>query len=168
MLKSLFAGVGALLLAVAPAAACTNISSATVPMTACVSEEWQQAEATGAQEFSYNTADGNFGLMVITEKEVFTASTFRDAIVQNAITGNGGDASLVKVVGERVETIDGKAWNVVEYEVQYQGSPLTFQNFYYTQPGFGSVQILGYSLTSMATSAAWKAGMFAGTIKMGS
>ena len=99
MLKHLLLSASAVLLAGAPALACTQISSATVPLTGCIADEWQQMQGSGAQEFVYNTADGNFGLMVITEKEVFNASSFRDAIVQNAINGNGGDASKVQVIG---------------------------------------------------------------------
>lgn len=167
MFKSLLIGAGFLLASAASAMACTDISSATVALTGCVSEEWTQSEGTGAQEFVYGTADGNFGMMLITEKDVFTMAQFRDAIIQNAINGNGGDASKVQVLGERIETIAGEPWSVVEYAVDYQGSPLTFQNYYLSKPGFGSVQILGYSLTTMASAAAFKTGVFAGTVKTG-
>lgn len=167
MFKSLLIGAGLVLVSAASAFACTEISSATVALTGCVETEWQQTQGTGAQEFVYGTADGNFGIMVITEKDVFTMAQFRDAIVQNAINGNGGDASKVQVIGERIETVAGEPWSVVEYAVDYQGSPLTFQNYYLSKPGFGSVQILGYSLTSMATAAAFKTGVFASTVKIG-
>ena len=167
MFKSLLIGAGLVLVSAASAVACTDISSATVALTGCVETEWQQTAGTGAQEFVYGTADGNFGIMVITEKDVFTMAQFRDAIVANAVNGNGGDASKVQVLGERIETISGEPWSVVEYNVDYQGSPLTFQNYYLSKPGFGSVQILGYSLTSMATAAAFKTGVFASTVKIG-
>ncbi|MEQ1771431.1 MAG: hypothetical protein ABL879_16500 [Devosia sp.] len=163
-MKTSLLAAGMLLAVSAPALACTQITSATVKLTGCVADEWQQVEGTGAQEFVYNTADGNFGLMVITEKEVFTMAQFRDAIVANAVNGNGGDPAKVQIVSERIETISGEPWSVVEYAVDYQGSPLTFQNYYLSKPGYGSVQILGYSLTTMATSAAWKAGVFAGSV----
>jgi hypothetical protein len=97
MFKSLLIGAGLVLVSAASAFACTEISSATVALTGCVETEWQQTQGTGAQEFVYGTADGNFGIMVITEKDVFTMAQFRDAIVQNAINGNGGDASKVQV-----------------------------------------------------------------------
>lgn len=167
MFKSLLIGAGLVLVSAASAMACTDITSATVSITGCVADEWTQTQGTGAQEFVYGTADGNFGMMLITEKEVFTMAQFRDAIIANAVNGNGGDAAKVKVVGERIETISGEPWSVVEYAVDYQGSPLTFQNYYLSKPGFGSVQILGYSLTTMASAAAFKTGVFAGTVKTG-
>jgi hypothetical protein len=167
MLKSLVIGAfGALLLA-APALACTDISSKTVKLTGCVDTEWVQTQGTGAQEFVYATADGNFGLMVITENQAFAATQFHDAIINNAIKGAGGKKEDVAVVSERVENIDGKPFSVLEYTLADNGSPILFQNYYYSQPGFGSVQILSYSLQTDATVAAFKAGVFASTVKLG-
>ena len=168
MLKTLVAGAGLALLTAVPAfAACTEISSATIALTGCIDTEWQAIEGTGAQEFSYLTADQNFGLMLITEKETIPATQFRDAIIQNAITGSGGTADDVKIVGERKVNIDGKAFDVVEYTIPNSGQPILFQNFYYSAPGYGYLQILAYSLETDATASAFRAGVFAGTAKIG-
>jgi hypothetical protein len=168
MLKSLLIGAGMALLAAAPAfAACTDISSATIALTACVDSEWVQGEGTGAQEFVYLTADQNFGLMVITEKEVIPTAQFREAIVTNAVNGSGGNKDDVKIVGERIVSIDGKPFNVLEYTIANNGNPILFQNFYYSAPGFGSLQILGYSLVADATAAGFRAGVFAASMKLG-
>jgi hypothetical protein len=167
MLKSLVIGAVGALLFVAPALACTDISSKTIKLTGCVESEWVQSEGTGAQEFVYATADGNFGMMVITESEAFPATQFHDAIIANAVKGAGGNKDDVAVVSERVENIDAKPFNVLEYTLANKGHPILFQNFYYSQPGFGSVQILSYSLQTDATVAAFKAGLFASTVKLG-
>ncbi len=168
MLKSLVAGAGLALLTALPAfAACTDISSKTIALTGCIDEEWQAIEGTGAQEFSYLTADQNFGLMLITEKETIPLAQFRDAIIQNAINGSGGTADDVKIVGERIVNIDSKPFNVVEYTIPNSGNPILFQNFYYSAPGYGSLQILAYSLEADATASAFRAGTFAGTAKVG-
>ena len=150
-----------------PAWACTDISSKTVKLSACVDEEWKAGQGTGAQEFVYATADGNFGLMVITEAETFPIAKFRDAIIANAIHGVGDKKDDVSIDSERIENIDGKPFNVIEYQVANNGNPILFQNFYYSQPGFGSVQILSYSLATDSTVAAYKAGVFASTVKVG-
>jgi hypothetical protein len=168
MLKTLIVGAGLALLTAMPAiAACTDISSATIALTGCIDTEWQPIEGTGAQEFSYLTADQNFGLMLITERETIPSSQFREAIIQNAITGSGGTADDVKVVGERIVAIDGKPFNVIEYTIPNSGNPILFQNFYYSAPGYGSLQILAYSLVTDATASAFRAGTFAGTAKIG-
>lgn len=168
MLKTLIAGAALALLTAMPAfAACTEISSKTIALTGCIDSEWQAIEGTGAQEFSYLTADQNFGLMLITEKEVIPTSQFRDAIIQNAITGSGGTADDVKTVREGIMSIDGKPFNVIEYSIPNNGNPILFQNFYYSAPGLGSLQILAYSLQTDATASAFRAGLFAGTAKVG-
>ena len=168
MLKTLIAGATLALLTALPAfAACTEISSKTIALTGCIDSEWQAIEGTGAQEFSYLTADQNFGLMLITEKETIPTAQFREAIIQNAITGSGGTAADVKTVREGLMSVDGKPFNVIEYTIPNNGNPILFQNFYYSQPGFGSVQILSYSLTTDSTVAAYKAGVFASTVKIG-
>jgi hypothetical protein len=167
MRKSIIAGAVLALAISTPAWACTDISSKTVKLNACVDEEWKAGEGTGAQEFDYSTADGNFGLMVITEAETFPIAMFLDAIIANAIHGVGDKKDDVSIASERIENIDGKPFNVIEYEVANGGNPILFQNFYYSQPGFGSVQILSYSLTTDSTAAAYKAGVFASTVKIG-
>ncbi|HZY69175.1 MAG TPA: hypothetical protein VFE52_11330 [Devosia sp.] len=168
MLKTIIAGAALALLSAFPAfAACTEISSKTIALTGCIDSEWQAIEGTGAQEFSYLTADQNFGLMLITEKEVIPAAQFREAIIQNAITGSGGTADDVKTVRERIVNIDGKPFNVIEYTIPNSGSPILFQNFYYSAPGYGSLQILAYSLETEATASAFRAGIFAATAKVG-
>jgi hypothetical protein len=168
MLKTLIAGAGLALLSAVPGlAACTDISSKTIALTGCIGSEWQAIEGTGAQEFSYLTADQNFGLMLITEKETIPAAQFREAIIQNAISGSGGTAADVKVVGERIVEIDGKPFNVIEYTIPNSGNPILFQNFYYSAPSYGSLQILAYSLATDGTASAFRAGVFAGTAKVG-
>jgi hypothetical protein len=168
MSKSLAIGAVAALCCVAPAqATCTEISSQVVALTGCVDSQWQRIEGkSGGQEFVYQTPDGNFGLMVITEKDSFDPVKFRDAIVGNAVAGEGGDKKSVVVNSERVANIDGKPFSVLEYTTS-TGSPILFQNFYYSKPGFGSVQILSYSLPADATAAAFNAGVFAATVKIG-
>ena len=167
MLKPVLIGVAAVLLCAAPALACTNITSKTVKLTGCVDTEWVAGTGQGAQEFVYTTSDQNFGLQVITESDVVPAQQFHDAIIANAAKAINGTADDIKVLGERVENIDGKAFNVLEYTIPNSGNPVLFQNFYYSQPGFGSVQILGYSLASDGNAAAYKTGAFTSTVKLG-
>jgi hypothetical protein len=168
MLKSLAVGAALALLSAVPAlAACTEISSKRIALTGCVDQEWKKTKGIGAQEFSYLTADENFGLMVITEKEVISPKQFRAAIIQNAIKGSGASASEVKVVGESKATIDGKSFSVLKYTIPNDGDPILFQNYYYSASGFGALQILAYSLQSDASASARKAGVFTATAKIG-
>ena len=166
MFKTLLAGAALALLTAMPAfAACTEISSKTVALTGCIDSEWQPIEGTGAQEFSYLTADQNFGLMLITEKETIPTAAFREAIIQNAITGSG--STDVEVVGDSKATIAGKSFNVIEYTIPNDGNPILFKNFYYSAPDFGALQILSYSLKADRKASARKAATFTATVELG-
>jgi hypothetical protein len=167
MIRSVIIGAAAALLIAVPALACTDISSKTIKLTGCVDEEWVAGEGAGAQEFVYTTADQNFGLQVITENGVVAAQAFHDAILNNAVTAINGKPEDVKVISERIENIDGKPFNVLEYTIPNDGNPILFQNFYYSQPGVGSIQILGYSLDVDGTIAAYKTGVFTASVKIG-
>lgn len=105
--------------------------------------------------------------MVITEKEVIPTGQFREAIIVNAVNGSGGNESDVAVVRERKVIIDGKSFDVVEYTVANDGNPILFQNYFYSAPNFGSLQILAYSLETDQTASAYRAGVFANTVQIG-
>ena len=65
----------------------------------------------------------------------------------NAVTAMQGDQSKVKEVSARTENIDGKPFNLLEYTLTDGTTTVDYQNFYYSQPGYGTVQILnGVSL----------------------
>ncbi len=165
MFRSVIAASAVLLLA-APALACTPVASTKIKLTACVDSAWQSEVGVGEQEFSYHSEDGFTAMLIITEKATLPMAQFRDGILSNAVKA-AGKADDVKVVGERAENIDDRPFSVLEYTLPNGGSPLLFQNFYYSQPGFGSVQILVYSLVDDARTAAFRAGQIAGTVKIG-
>lgn len=167
MLKSLVIGAGLALAVAAPAFACVPISSATLKLSGCVDEQWQAQPGNGAIEFYFLTADQNFGLQVITETAVLNAQQLHDAIIANAVSAVKGDQSKVKEVSARTENIDGKPFNLLEYTLTDGTNTIDYQNFYYSQPGFGTVQILVLSTPQDATAAAYKVGQFAGTVKLG-
>ena len=165
-LKAILVGAALALLTAMPAlAVCTAISSKTIELTGCIAKEWHAIKGIGAQEFSYLTANENYGLMVITEKETIPYNQFRSAIIQNAIKGSG--STDVEVVGDSQATIAGKSFNVIEYTIPNDGNPILFKNFYYSAPGFGALQILAYSLKADRKASARKAATFIATVELG-
>jgi hypothetical protein len=169
MLKLTLAAVtvAAAAFAASPAvAACDTINSKNLKLSACIDEsDWVLQAPQGDQEFFYLSADERVGFTIITEKETFTATDFRGAILANAKSGNEG--TDVPVIGERVENVADKPWNVIEYQFGGAGQELEFQNFYYSQPGFGSVQLVFWSVPGDATVAAYRAGRLLGTLSYG-
>jgi len=153
--------------AVSPAfAACDTINSKNIKLSACVSEnDWIVQPQQGDQEFLYFSSDDKVGFTIITEKESFTASDFRGAVLTNGKNANGGKDPTI--IAERVENVGEKPWNVMEYQFGDPGQELEFQNFYYSQPGLGSVQVVFWSLPSDATVAAYRAGLVLGTLAYG-
>jgi hypothetical protein len=167
MLKSVVIGAAVALCFAAPALACTDISSKTIKLTGCVDDGWQAQDASGAVEFSYQTSDQNYALQVVTETEALAAQELHDALIANAVAAVGNKDN-VKELGERVENIDGKPFNVLEYQLTDGTNTVIYQNAFYSQPGFGTVQIVMISSPDMANAAAFKEGQFAATVKLGS
>jgi hypothetical protein len=161
------AAMAAATFAASPAfAACDTINSKVLKLSACIDEsDWVLQAPQGDQEYFYLSADERVGFIIISEKETFTASDFRGAILANAKNGNNG--TEVPVVGERVENVGDKPWNVIEYQFGDEGQELEFQNFYYSQPGFGSVQMVFWSVPGDATVAAYRAGRVLGSVGYG-
>lgn len=168
MHKFAFAAVAvATVFAVSPAfAACDTINSKNVKLSACIDEsDWVVQPQQGDQEFLYFSPDEKVGFTIITEKEAFTPSDFRGAVLANGKTANAGKD--VTIIGERVENVLDKPWNVMDYQFGEAGSELEFQNFYYSQPGLGSVQVVFWSLPSDAVIAAYRAGRVLSTLQYG-
>jgi len=153
--------------AVSPAfAACDTINSKNLKLSACIEEnDWVVQPKQGDQEFLYFSPDEKVGFTIITETASFTASDFRNAVLINGKAANGNKD--VKIVAERVENVGDKPWNVMEYEFGEPGQELAFQNFYYSQPGFGSVQVVFWSIPSDATVAAYRAGRVLSSLNYG-
>jgi len=152
---------------VSPAfAACDTINSKNIKLSACIEEgDWEVQPQQGDQEFLYFSADQKVGLTIITEKTAFTPSDFRNAVLINGKTANNGADPTI--ISERVENVGEKPWNVIEYQFGAAGEELEFQNFYYSQPGFGSVQVVFWSVPADATVTAYRAGRVLSTLNYG-
>lgn len=153
--------------AVSPAfAACDTVNSKVIKLSACIDEgDWEVQPQQGDQEFLYFSPDQKVGFTIITEKEAFTPSDFRSAVLINGKNANNGTDP--QILSERVENVGDKPWNVMEYQFGEAGQELEFQNFYYSQPGFGSVQVVFWSLPSDNTIAAYRAGRILSTLQYG-
>ena len=147
-------------------AACDPVNSKQLKLSACIdAADWVVQEPQGDQEFLYFSQDGTVGFTIITETETFTPADFRGAVLTNAKNANDGtDVSIVK---ERVENVGDKPWNVIDYQFGASGEELEFQNFYYSQPGFGSVQMVFWSTPGDASVAAYRAGKVLGSLTYG-
>lgn len=163
--------IGAAALAVicaTPALACSDIATSTVKLSGCVDDIWQAGDGgKGPVEYSYQTADQNFVLQIITETAAYNDKDLESGILGNAISA-AGKPENVKLIGRRSETVDGKTFNELEYTISDGTFTITYQNLYYSEPGFGTVQILVYSTPDMATQAAFRQGQFAASLKLGS
>lgn len=168
MIKTIGIAIAATLLFAVPAFACEEISSQRLKISACIDDaDWELQAPQGAQEFLYFSNDQKFGFTMITEKETIDLKSFRENIIQNAAAGAGEGKTVddVKVNGERTETIGGKSLNEIEYAINSSGTDLVFQNFYYVDKKFGSLQLVFWSIPADATAAAFKAGQILSTVK---
>ena len=152
---------------ITPALACETITSTKVKLNACVDTTgWATQTPSGDQEFLYFSSDETMGFAVISENAAWPVAKYREAILSNAAAAAlDAKPENVTIVGERLENIGGKAWNVIEYQVVTTDAPLLFQNFYYVQPGFGSTQFVYWSVLEGGTSAAFRAGQMLATVQ---
>lgn len=152
---------------ITPALACETITSTKVKLNACVdTTSWATQTPSGDQEFLYFSSDETMGFAVISENAAWPVAKYREAILSNAAAAAlDAKPENVTIVGERLENIGGKAWNVIEYQVQIPDGALLFQNFYYVQPGFGSSQFVYWSAPEGGTSTAFRAGQMLATVQ---
>jgi hypothetical protein len=69
------------------------------------------------------------------------------------------------VVGERIENVGGKPWNVIEYDTTINGTVFLFTEFYYLAPGFGSAEFIYWTIPDLATQAAFRAGQMMASVQ---
>lgn len=152
---------------ITPALACETITSTKVKLSACVDTTgWATQTPSGDQEFLYFSNDETMGFAVISENAAWPVAKYREAILSNAAAAAlDAKPENVTIVGERLENIGGKSWNVIEYQVLIPDGALLFQNFYYVQAGFGSSQFVYWSAPEGGTSTAFRAGQMLGTVQ---
>ncbi len=167
MNRIILGAIAAAMVLITPALACETITSTKVKLSACIDTTgWTTQTPAGDQEFLYYSSDETIGFAVINENGAWPASQFREAILSNAASAAlDAKPENVKIVSERLENIGGKAWNVIEYQVQIPDGSLLFQNFYYVQPGFGSSQFVYWSAPEGGTSTAFRAGQMLATVQ---
>ena len=133
----LLAGAGWWVLRPAGAGGCAGetVAVSGVPMSVCVTAEWTP---TNVEPYQYDSANAQVQFRIIGGPDVLTAQAFRDAIVHNA-QRIAGDPARIAIVRDGALTVDGMPWRFIEFTNQGQAA---FVNFYYSGPGFGSVQVL--------------------------
>ncbi|WP_055045203.1 hypothetical protein [Devosia sp. A16] len=167
MTRIFLGAVASAALLITPALACETITSTKVKLSACVDTTgWATQTPSGDQEFLYFSNDETMGFAVISENAAWPVAKYREAILSNAAAAAlDAKPENVTIVGERLENIGGKSWNVIEYQVQIPDGALLFQNFYYVQAGFGSSQFVYWSAPEGGTSTAFRAGQMLATVQ---
>jgi len=167
MNRILLGAIASAVVLITPAVACETITSTKVKVSACVDTSgWATQTPSGDQEFLYFSSDETMGFAVINENAAWPVSQYRDAILTNAAAAAlDAKPENVTIVGERLENIGGKSWNVIEYQVQIPDGTLLFQNFYYVEAGFGSSQFVYWSAPEGGTSTAFRAGQMLATVE---
>ena len=156
-MKSLTLGAAALALVTLPAMAadpdCGSgnlVKSAKLKIEACVDPAvWEANQGTGDQEFVYFSKDGKAGFAIVTEEPSVDLKAYHDAILQFA-TKQSGSTAPVTSFDDATETINGKGWGSMHYNVKVQDQELEFLNYYYSEQGLGSTQFIFWSLPADA------------------
>ena len=127
----------------------TNVASVKIKIAACIDmNDWNAGEGTGEQEFVYFSKDGNVGFAYITEKAYAPLDAYGEAIIAYAVQQTGGAAGSIVPFEPQEHEINGKTWRSMRYKVNVQGNDLEFLNYYFSDPGFVSAQLVFWTLPS--------------------
>jgi len=125
----------------------SRVASAVVALTLCVDPgRWSEIDPGPEQEFTFMTTDGAAGMALIAERLPFGSSFLRTAILENAAEASGVSADEIEIVEEGTATIAGQSWEVIRYRVDFEGTRFEYFNYYRSQEGFGSSQIVFWTL----------------------
>ena len=123
------------------------VKSAKLKIEACVDPAtWEAGQGTGDQEFVYFSKDQKAGFAIVTEEPDVTMQQYHDAILAFAAKQSGAPEGSVTSYDDKTETINGKSWGSMHYDVTVQGTKLEFLNYYYSEAGLGSTQFIFWSL----------------------
>jgi hypothetical protein len=132
--------------------------SSVVTMSLCVAHaDWDAGEKSGDQEFVFFSKDGLAGAAVVPENVVVTSGQYRSGILTVAAQAAGVGVGQVQVLEESQVEYGGVTWDKMRYQVTIQGTLLEYLNFRRSTQGFGSVQVIFWSLPPDAAAVGQKA-----------
>lgn len=125
-----------------------TFTSTEVNIAVCVpAADWVQAPTEEGHEFTFYSADDNFGLALINEPDVTSNSNLRELILGNARAAS--TTSPVDVVAEYEVKVAGRTWQLIEFTLAFGATTFHFVNAYTTGEGYGSSQIALWTLPEL-------------------
>lgn len=122
--------------------------SAEVKISVCVpADDWVQAAREEGHEFTFYSADDNFGLALINEPDATNNNRLRELILDNARAATSD--SPVNVVAEYEVKVAGRTWQLIEFTLAFGETTFHFVNAYATGEGYGSSQIAVWTLPEL-------------------
>ncbi len=112
--------------------------------------QWTKGDTTGAQEFVYFSKDGNSAMAVVTETAYANTANYGKGIIEFAARAGNVKAEDIKVFDEQTHSYAGQTWTSMRYQVKIGGTLIEYLNYRFSDPAFGSVQIIFWSLPEMA------------------
>lgn len=130
------------------AAACsTRLQSERMSFAFCLDDAiWVPQDPLEVQEFLFYSADDRTGFSSIPETATVPKGVFRSRVLQNAAIPANNDPSKVQVVDEGTATWNGKEWNYLNYTVDTGQFNLFYTNYYLIEDGYGSIQMVYWSI----------------------
>jgi hypothetical protein len=130
--------------------------------------EWNPGTPQGAQEFAYFSADGLSAAAVVTETVFLNATALQQAIVTSTANGAGVTPEQVTVEDTGTHEVNGKTWSSVVFTLPFSGTNVTFRNYFISEQGVGTMQVVFWSEPKDAASTAAKAETVLNTLTFGS
>lgn len=107
----------------------------------CLTDAWRIVDDTNNSfdlEAMNRDADSYFG--VVAERTVMTEKGLRNAIIYNAAKASKTRKSKIPVISDSKVNVGNLEWNLMVYDVVFDGSKFRFANYYKSLGNKGVVQ----------------------------
>lgn len=129
---------------------CATIKAKTFPISLCLAEDsWTNADLNDDAELQFKLLDDTLFGMVLIDSSVIPKRSFRKTILDNAKIAAGENP--VNIVEENSVVVGGKKLNKIRYQLLLGDLDITYINYYGGIKGKGSVQLLFFMETSLAS-----------------
>ena len=122
------------------------LESKKLKVSLCVGKNWILAAKDGsAYEFQFKESDKDIFGGLITERTQVSNAFLGNAVLGSIAQRINKDVNSIPIRKKDTIILNGKQWNYVEFEIEYQGTKVIFADYYTAFDPSGVAQLLFWS-----------------------
>jgi hypothetical protein len=107
---------------------------------------WTTSSPQGVQEFMYLSNDNTTGVIVIPDSNYYSMDAIHAAVPVSAAQNGGTTIEAIKASDAPSIIIDGKTWMGTRYTLPVEGTAFSYLDYHTTGEGFGTVQVIFWTV----------------------